>query len=232
MCLWDYHIEKCCSKVFFFPSNFLEPSPFLDLEKFCLHKVTAFLKIFVVFPSHILKRKKQRLKKHLTSPPFSIIVWRQNTRPSSRPDREPLSRSQLPSMEHPHNIDPLGPVSVGGLQIHSPKVYLLTAVDVQLTAGTPSFTVAPSDKSFSPLDFWFGCVARTGRHSPACSPMHHHRCRFCLQARSGGCLHFHPASWSCRSSAHDHGRTAGLVPCSLVQRYHYSEWPDWLAVDW
>lgn len=62
-------------------------------------------------------------------------------------------------MEHPQQH---WPVSVGGLETHSPQVFLLTAFDVQDTAGkTPSFTVAPPYKSFSPLDFWFGCVGRT-----------------------------------------------------------------------
>lgn len=60
----------------------------------------------------------------------------------------------------PNTIGVTVPVRVGGLATHSQLNQLITTADIQLTAGTPSFTVASPYKIFSPLDFWFGCVAR------------------------------------------------------------------------
>ena len=52
-------------------------------------------------------------------------------------------------------------VAVGGVANESLPNDALTAIDVQLTNGTPSFSVAKPYKSFSLLDFFFGCVVRT-----------------------------------------------------------------------
>ena len=53
-------------------------------------------------------------------------------------------------------------VKVGGVIRQSQPNSALTAVDVQTEAGTtPSFTVVKPYKSFSLLDFYFGCVLRT-----------------------------------------------------------------------
>ena len=53
-----------------------------------------------------------------------------------------------------------GSVAVGGVADSSPPNSALTAADTELTNGTPSFTIAQPYKSFSPLDFFFGCVVR------------------------------------------------------------------------
>lgn len=52
-------------------------------------------------------------------------------------------------------------VAVGGVASESPPNTALTAVDVQLTNGTPTFTIEKPYKSFSLLDFYFGCVVRS-----------------------------------------------------------------------
>ena len=53
-------------------------------------------------------------------------------------------------------------VALGGIVNESPPNAALTAVDVQSLAGsTPSFTVVKPYKSYSLLDFYFGCVLRT-----------------------------------------------------------------------
>ena len=53
-------------------------------------------------------------------------------------------------------------VGLGGIANKSPPNAALRAVDVQTLAGrTPSFTVLKPYKSFSLLDFYFGCVLRT-----------------------------------------------------------------------
>ena len=54
------------------------------------------------------------------------------------------------------------PVRVGGVATQSPPGRILTASDVQLREGTPSFTVAAPYKSFGLYDFYFGCQVRTG----------------------------------------------------------------------
>ena len=50
---------------------------------------------------------------------------------------------------------------VGGVASESQPNVALTAADQQSLHGTPSFSVAKPFKSFSPLDFYFGCVVRT-----------------------------------------------------------------------
>lgn len=52
-------------------------------------------------------------------------------------------------------------MAVGGVAAESPPNTALTAADVQLTNGTPSFTIAKPYKSFSFFDFYFGCVVRS-----------------------------------------------------------------------
>ena len=57
-------------------------------------------------------------------------------------------------------------VAVGGIIRESQPNAALTAVDVQTEAGrTPSFTVVKPYKSFSLLDFYFGCVLRTDENT-------------------------------------------------------------------
>ena len=52
-------------------------------------------------------------------------------------------------------------VAVGGVADQSPPNAALTAADVQLKNGTPSFAIAKPYKSYSLFDFYFGCVVRT-----------------------------------------------------------------------
>lgn len=58
-------------------------------------------------------------------------------------------------------------VAIGGVADQSPPNSALTSPDTQLTNGTPSFIVAKPYKSFSLLDFYFGCVARTDEGTAA-----------------------------------------------------------------
>ena len=53
------------------------------------------------------------------------------------------------------------PQNIGGVASESQPNVALTAIDQQTLHGTPSLAVALPFKSFSPLDFYFGCVVRT-----------------------------------------------------------------------
>ncbi|KAM0805812.1 hypothetical protein BDR22DRAFT_906423 [Usnea florida] len=53
------------------------------------------------------------------------------------------------------------PQNLGGVASESQPNSALTAIDQQTLHGTPSFSVASPFKSFSPLDFYFGCTLRT-----------------------------------------------------------------------
>lgn len=95
---------------------------------------------------------------------LNLPAFQYDDRPAgllSYPIENPYLGLNYKAWNLPTNATAAVPVSVGGLEIHSLPNQLLTARDIQLLAGTPSFTVVPPYKDFIPLDFWFGCVART-----------------------------------------------------------------------
>ncbi|CAF9935376.1 MAG: hypothetical protein HETSPECPRED_009769 [Heterodermia speciosa] len=50
---------------------------------------------------------------------------------------------------------------VGGIRPKSPKIAILTSAAIQSNSGTPFFTAAAPYKSFTLLDFYFGCNVPT-----------------------------------------------------------------------
>ena len=52
-------------------------------------------------------------------------------------------------------------IAIGGVVNQLPLNCALTGADTQLTNGTPTITIATPYKSFSILNFFFGCSGRT-----------------------------------------------------------------------